>query len=277
MRALEAPKLRGGPYVMGILNVTPDSFSDGGRYGGDIARAVEAGRAMAAAGADIIDVGGESTRPGAEPVPFEEERRRVVPVVEALARCGLAVSVDTMKPAIARAAVEAGATVWNDVNALQAPDALETAAALGCGVIVMHMRGAPRTMQVDPRYADVVGEVADFLRARLAACHRAGVRDVWIDPGIGFGKTLAHNLALMRAAPALSQIAPVVIGASRKSFIARIEEADGAPASHESARIGGSVAAAVFAARAGAAMVRVHDVAETVQALRVARALEGGS
>ncbi len=268
-------KITHGPLVMGILNVTPDSFSDGGRYGDDVARAVEAGLAMMAAGADIVDVGGESTRPGAAPVDMAEERRRVLPVVTALVRAGVPVSVDTMKPAIARAAVEAGASVWNDVNALNAPDAAETAAALGCSVIVMHMQGAPATMQADPRYRDVVGEVADYLRARVRVLAAAGVRDVWVDPGIGFGKTLAQNVALLRALPVFAQIAPVLVGASRKSFIGRIETADGAVASHETARLGGSVAAAVFAARQGAAMLRVHDVAETVQALRVARALEG--
>lgn len=262
---------------MGILNVTPDSFSDGGRYGDDVARAVAAGLAMVEAGANIVDVGGESTRPGAAPVDLAEERRRVLPVVDALARAGVCVSIDTMKPAIARAAVEAGAAIWNDVNALNAPDAVETAAALGCTVIVMHMLGEPRTMQTDPRYRDVVEDVAAFLRDRVGALGAAGVHDVWVDPGIGFGKTLDQNIALMRAIPRFAQIAPVLIGASRKSFIGRIETRDGAAVSHESARLGGSVAAAVFAAQQGAAMLRVHDVAETVQALRVARALEGGA
>jgi dihydropteroate synthase len=275
--SLPAPKLPGGPHVMGILNVTPDSFSDGGRYGGDAARAVDAGLAMLAAGADIIDVGGESTRPGAAPVPFEEERRRILPVVEGLARAGAAVSIDTMKPVIARAAVEAGAVMWNDVNALRAPDAVETAAALGCAVVVMHMQGDPRTMQADPRYRDVAGEVHDFLHGRLAALRTHGVRDVWVDPGIGFGKTLEQNIALLRATARFTALGPVLIGASRKSFIGRIEAAEGAPVSREGGRLGGSVAAAVFAARRGADMVRVHDVAETVQALRVARALEGAA
>ncbi|MDX2235118.1 MAG: dihydropteroate synthase [Hyphomonadaceae bacterium] len=278
MRALAAPpKLPGGPYVMGVVNVTPDSFSDGGRYGDDAARAADAGAALLDAGADIIDVGGESTRPGAAPVDLAEERRRVLPVVSALARLGAPVSIDTMKPAVARAAIEAGAIVWNDVNALQAPEAVETAAALGCGVVVMHMQGSPATMQAAPRYRDVVSDVADALRGRLRVLAAAGVHDVWIDPGIGFGKTLEQNIALLRALPALRALAPVLVGASRKSFIGRIESRDGAPVSHEGARLGGSVAAAVFAARRGAAMVRVHDVAETVQALRVARALEEGS
>jgi dihydropteroate synthase len=257
---------------MGILNVTPDSFSDGGRYVDDVVRAVDAGLAMLDAGADLIDVGGESTRPGATPVDEHEELRRVLPVVQGLARAGASVSIDTMKPVVARAAVAAGAVLWNDVTALAAPGAAETAAQLGCGVVLMHMQGAPATMQADPRYGDVVGEVHDYLKARAAAARRAGVRDLWVDPGIGFGKTLAQNLALLRAAARFADIAPVLIGASRKSFIGKIEAAQGAPASPAAGRLGGSIAA--VALTRGAAMVRVHDVAETVQALRVARALE---
>jgi dihydropteroate synthase len=261
---------------MGILNVTPDSFSDGGAFA-DAERAIAHGMRMLEEGADIIDVGGESTRPGATPVEIEEERRRVLPVVRALARAGATVSIDTMKPAVARVAVEAGAAIWNDVSGLEAEDAVETAAALGCGVVVMHMQGTPRTMQANPTYGNVASEVAQYLRGRARALSAAGVRDVWIDPGIGFGKTLAQNLALMNAIEELTHIAPVLVGASRKSFIGKIEAGDGGAVSTEMARLGGSLAAAVHAARQGAAILRVHDVAETLQALRVARALEEGA
>jgi len=255
---------------MGILNVTPDSFSDGGVWEGAAApRAL----AMLEAGADIIDIGGESTRPGAEPVDASEEIARVIPVIAALRASTTApISVDTMKPHVAMAAISAGASIWNDVNALRAPGALETAASLHRPAILMHMLGEPRTMQADPRYDDVVAEVIAFLRHRVDAARARGLETVWVDPGIGFGKTLEHNLALLNATQRIADEtgAPVVVGASRKRFIAAI---DARAKLAGSDRLGGSVAAALIAAQKGAAMVRVHDVAETVQALKVWRAL----
>lgn len=264
------PKIAGGPYVMGVLNVTPDSFSDGGAH--ETAAGPHA-LAMFEAGADIIDVGGESTRPGAAPVDDGEEIARVVPVIAALRAATKApISIDTMKPAVARAAVSAGASIWNDVAALQSPGALETAAALHRPVVLMHMLGEPRTMQNDPRYDDVVAEVIAFLRARVAAAEAKGIEEIWVDPGIGFGKTLAHNLALLNNIERIAAETgkPVVIGASRKRFIAAIDER---AKDARRDRLGGSLAAALIAAQKGAAMVRVHDVAETVQALKVWRAL----
>jgi dihydropteroate synthase len=269
---LPPPKLLGGPYVMGVLNVTPDSFSDGGQHDN---AAAPRGVAMLEAGADIIDVGGESTRPGAEPVDDGEEIARVVPVIAALRAATKApISIDTMKPAVARAAVAAGASMWNDVNALRSPGALETAAALHRPVVLMHMQGEPRTMQADPRYDDVVGEVIAFLRERIAAAESKGVEDIWVDPGIGFGKTLEHNLALLNAVGRIGEETrkPVLVGASRKRFIQAIDER----ATHAGKdRLGGSISAAMIAAHRNAAMVRVHDVAETVQALKVWRAVLG--
>ncbi len=262
------PKLAGGPYIMGVLNVTPDSFSDGGKWEG---RAAPQGLAMLEAGADIIDVGGESTRPHAEPVDEGEEIARVVPVIAALRSATKApISIDTMKPAVARAAVAAGASIWNDVNALRGPGALETAPSLHRPVVLMHMLGDPRSMQNDPHYDDVVAEVIAFLRERVAAAQAKGVTDIWVDPGIGFGKTLAHNLSLLNAIGRIrAEVGkPVVVGASRKSFIAKIDPGSDASAG----RIGGSVAVALQAAQAGADMLRVHDVSETVQALKVWRA-----
>ena len=269
---LPPPRLASGPYVMGVLNVTPDSFSDGGLGEG---AAAARGLAMLDAGADIIDVGGESTRPGAAPVEEREEIARVVPVIAALRAASKApLSIDTMKPGVAMAALAAGATIWNDVTALRAPGALETAAALHRPVILMHMQGEPRTMQNDPQYRDVVAEVIAFLRERVVTAAEQGVSDVWVDPGIGFGKTLEHNLALLRAVGRIREevAKPVVIGASRKRFIAAIDER-AKDAGKD--RVGGSVAAALIAAQNGAAMVRVHDVAETVQALKVWRAALG--
>lgn len=257
---------------MGVLNVTPDSFSDGGEWEGAAApRAL----AMLEAGADIIDIGGESTRPGAAPVDASEEAARVVPVIAALrASTNAPISIDTMKPQVAMSALSAGASIWNDVTALQSPGALETAASLHRPVILMHMQGEPRTMQANPHYDDVVAEVIAFLRTRADAARARGIADIWVDPGIGFGKTLAHNLALLNATQRIADEtgAPVLIGASRKRFIAAIDER-AKDASKD--RLGGSIAAALIAAQNGAGMVRVHDVAETVQALKVWRALAG--
>jgi len=259
-------KIAGGPYVMGVLNVTPDSFSDGGVY--ERAAAPHA-LAMLEAGADIIDIGGESTRPGAAPVEDGEEIARVVPVIAALRSVTKApISIDTMKPSVAMAALQAGASLWNDVAALQSPGALETAAALRRPVILMHMQGGPRTMQDEPHYEDVVAEVIAFLKARVAAAEAKGIPDIWVDPGIGFGKTLAHNLALLNNVARIRDETgrPVLIGASRKRFLSVIDER-AKNAGRD--RLGGSIAAALIAAQNGAAMVRVHDVAETVQALKV--------
>jgi dihydropteroate synthase len=247
------------PLVMGVLNVTPDSFSDGGRLL-DPDAAVAHGLAMVAEGADVVDVGGESTRPGAEPVPADEERRRVLPVVEALAP-SVRVSIDTAKASVAEAAIERGATLVNDVSA----SLHEVAAAAGVGWVAMHMKGTPRTMQEAPHYDDVVAEVRDHLVARAEAALTAGVDEIWIDPGIGFGKTVGHNLSLLRALPALVATGfPVVVGTSRKSFLGKL--AGGAPVDD---RLEGSLATAVYAMAQGAAMVRVHDVAPTVQAVRL--------
>ncbi len=269
--SLPAAKIKGGPHVMGVLNVTPDSFSGGGRINTAATRAL----AMLEAGADLIDIGGESTRPGAEAVSEREELLRVVPAITALrAQTDAAISIDTMKPAVAAKAFAAGANIWNDVRALAEPGALECAAELGGPVLLMHMAGDPRSMQARPHYEDVVAEVIGFLRARLTAAHAAGISDIWVDPGIGFGKTLAHNLALLNAIARIGAETgrPVLIGASRKSFIEKIDPSATNPAKH---RLGGSLAIALHAAQAGAAMLRVHDVAETVQALKVWRALGG--
>ncbi len=250
---------------MGILNVTPDSFSDGGLFF-DAGRAIEHGRELVAAGAEVLDVGGESTRPGAEPVPVEEELRRILPVVEGLA--GLApVSIDTSKAEVAAAAIDAGARIVNDVTALRGdPEMAEVCAGTGVEVILMHMLGEPRTMQDGPSYGDVVSEVRDFLLERAEAVEAAGIsrERIWIDPGIGFGKTVGHNLELLRRTDRFVATGyPVLVGPSRKAFIGLI---DGSP---EADRTGGTVAACLAAADGGAEMVRVHDVEPVVQALKV--------
>ena len=252
------------PLVMGVVNVTPDSFSDGGRFT-DPEVAVSHARRLVAEGADIIDVGGESSRPGAEPVDETTEMRRVLPVIEALAG-EVRVSIDTVKPAVARAAVDAGATLVNDIGAALG----EVAAENGVGWVAMHMQGEPGSMQVAPRYDDVVAEVTDFLVREAESARDAGVAEVWIDPGIGFGKTADHNWALLSAVPHLVATGwPVLVGTSRTGFLgAAMAAADGTPEpapAHD--RLEGSVATAVAAAAAGAAMVRVHDVAATVGAL----------
>ncbi len=248
--------------VMGVVNVTPDSFSDGGLWF-DPTAAIEHGRALFAEGADVVDVGGESTRPGATPVDPDEEARRVVPVIEALAVSGR-VSVDTRHASVAKAAVAAGATLVNDVSASADLWAVAADAGPNVGYVAMHMQGVPGTMQADPRYADVVSEVRDFLVERANAARDAGVDEVWIDPGIGFGKTAEHNLSLLRRLDVLVETGyPVLVGASRKRFLQQI---GGAGADDV---LEGSLASAVVAMASGAAMVRVHDVRETVHASRL--------
>ncbi|MGH3443273.1 MAG: dihydropteroate synthase [Nitriliruptorales bacterium] len=261
--------------VMGVLNVTPDSFSDGGQwYDPDKhpGLAVEHGRALAAAGADIVDVGGESTRPGAEPVDLDEELNRAIPVVEGLASDGIAVSIDTRKAAVAEAAVEAGAILVNDVSGGGAdPDMFGVVARSGAGYVAMHMRGDPQSMQDDPRYADVVAEVFDHLAEALEHAVAAGIdpQRIAIDPGIGFAKTAAHNLSLLRRTRELTSLGrPVLVGVSRKSFIGSVS---GVKEPEE--RLEGSLAAAAVAVALGASMVRAHDVDETLRAVRIARAI----
>ncbi|MGO8915163.1 MAG: dihydropteroate synthase [Stellaceae bacterium] len=262
------------PRLMGVLNVTPDSFSDGGDFI-DPARAVAQGRALAEAGADIVDVGGESTRPRAEPISPAEEIRRIAPVVEALAASGIAVSIDTRHAAVMRAALQAGARVINDVTALTGDrESLALAAESGAAIVLMHMAGDPRTMQDDPRYDDVTLDVLDFLESRIAACAAAGIARarIAVDPGIGFGKKDPHNLALLgRLALFHGTACAVALGASRKSFIARLG-GGGAPKQ----RLGGSLAAALSAAGQGVQILRVHDVAETRQALAIRAAVAAG-
>lgn len=260
---------------MGIVNVTPDSFSDGGRFV-SAADGIEHARRLIAQGADILDIGGESTRPGATPVSEFDEILRVVPLIEAIRQASdIPISIDTMKPGVARAAVKAGATIWNDVAALRfSPEAPEVAAELGCEVVLMHMLGQPGTMQDAPRYDDVVAEVEAFLLARAFTAMAAGVakEKIWLDPGIGFGKTVQHNLALLNALPRFVALGyPILLGASRKRFIAGIDPSAG----EASDRLGGSLAAHLHGAAAGVAAVRVHDVRETVQALDVQAAIKG--
>jgi dihydropteroate synthase len=255
---------------MGIVNVTPDSFSDGGLFL-ESGAAVEHGIALAKEGAAVLDVGGESTRPGAAPVPAEVELRRVVPVVERLAGAGHRVSIDTTKVAVAVAALDAGATIVNDISAFRFEPALAgLVAQRGAVCCLMHMLGEPRTMQEDPRYEDVVSDVKAFLEERLAFATGAGVPEerVWLDPGIGFGKTVAHNLELLRRLDEIVAIGrPVVIGTSRKSFLGKL--AGGKP---EDERLPGTIATNVIAYERGAAVFRVHDVAPVVDALSVAAA-----
>ncbi len=256
---------------MGILNLTPDSFSDGGRF---LARdaALRHAEQMVEEGAGIIDIGGESTRPGAQPVSVEQELERVVPVIEALAaEIPVPISVDTLKPPVMREAAGAGAGLINDVMALQAPGAIETVAELKIPVCLMHMQGEPRTMQRQPHYEDVVAEVRDFLAERVAACEVGGIRRerILLDPGFGFGKTLAHNLSLLKHLAGLDSLGlPLLVGISRKSMIGSL--LNEAPVDR---RVTGSVAAAVVAVMQGAAIIRAHDVRETVEALKVASAV----
>jgi dihydropteroate synthase len=256
--------------IMGIVNVTPDSFSDGGLFL-EAEAAAEHGLKLAAEGAGVLDVGGESTRPGAEPVAADEEAARVVPVVERLSAEGLQVSIDTSKLEVARAALDAGATIVNDVAAFRfAPELAGLVAERGAGCVLMHMLGEPRTMQRDPRYDDVVSEVRAFLEERLAFAVAEGVPEerVWLDPGIGFGKSVEHNLELLRRLDEIVAIGrPVVIGTSRKSFLGKL--AGGRP---ETERLPGTIATNVLAMERGATVFRVHDVAPVLDALAVAAA-----
>lgn len=256
------------PLVMGIVNVTPDSFADGGRHF-HVTQAIEHGLALTQAGADVLDIGGESTRPGASPVSVQAELDRVLPVLEGLREAGAALSIDTMKPEVMHAALAAGADMINDVMALAAPGALEAVAQSRCGICLMHMQGAPRSMQVAPHYDDVVAEVAAFLNGRLDACRQKGIDAdrLVIDPGFGFGKTLEHNTTLFKNVPLFANIAPVLVGVSRKSMIGALTGRAVA------GRGAGSVAAAVLAAMKGAAILRVHDVQDTVDAMKVLRTL----
>ncbi|MCK9489921.1 MAG: dihydropteroate synthase [Xanthomonadales bacterium] len=263
------------PRIMAVVNVTPDSFSDGGRYF-DPQRAIAHGLAQAAAGADVLDIGGESTRPGADPVSVQEELRRVIPVIQALAgqtRC--VISVDTSKPEVMRQAVAAGAGLVNDVRALAAEDALATMAGLDAAVCLMHMQGEPGTMQAEPHYDDVVAQVHRFLAERMLACAMAGIdrRRILIDPGFGFGKTLEHNLTLLAGLQRFADLdAPLLAGLSRKRMIGELTGQQ-APAE----RVAGSVAAALLAVERGAAIIRVHDVAASRDALAVQHALAQAS
>jgi dihydropteroate synthase len=257
---------------MGVVNVTPDSFSDGGRFF-DPAAAIAHGLTLAAAGADLLDVGGESTRPGARPVPAAEELHRVLPVVQGLAaRTAVPLSVDTAKSAVAAAALAAGASVVNDVTALRGDPAMAgVIARAGAAVILMHMQGSPRTMQRRPRYRAVVAEVAAFLRQAARRAQAAGIRRdrILLDPGIGFGKTAAHNLALLRALPALRRLGyPLVVGVSRKSFIGAVT---GAAVQD---RLPGTLACLSAARREGVEVVRVHDVAACAQFFQMLKAIE---
>jgi dihydropteroate synthase len=260
------------PVVMGVLNVTPDSFSDGGRYF-DVPRALDRAGQMAADGAAVIDVGGESTRPGSAPVDEDEELRRVLPVVERLAATlSIPVSIDTRKPAVMRRAIAAGASMVNDVAALRAPGAVAAVAASGAAVCLVHMQGEPGTMQEAPRYGDVVGEVRSFLRERAAACEAAGIARtrLAVDPGFGFGKALEHNLALLAGLSAIAADGlPVLAGLSRKRMIGALTGRG------EGDRLAGSLAAAIVAALNGARIIRAHDVRETVDALNVMAAAGG--
>ncbi|MGQ0511409.1 MAG: dihydropteroate synthase [Betaproteobacteria bacterium] len=261
------------PLLMGVLNVTPDSFSDGGRYlRSEVA--VAHARQLVAEGADLLDIGGESSRPGAAAVSEDEELGRILPVLRALQDLPIPVSVDTRRPRVMREAAAAGASMVNDIEALEAPGALEAVAASSCGVCLMHKKGDPATMQRDPTYTDVVAEVKAYLAARIAACEAAGIarERIVADPGFGFGKTAAHNLELLRRLPEFAELGvPIASGWSRKSTLGMIT---GRPAS---ARLAASLAAALLSAQAGATMLRVHDVKETRDALAVWQAVRDGS
>jgi dihydropteroate synthase len=259
------------PKVMGIVNVTPDSFSDGGRYV-SFSNAIDHARQLIEDGADMLDIGGESTRPGAAEVGEQEELDRVLPVIEGLRGIAVPISIDTWKPAVMRAAITAGASMVNDVNALQAEGAIQAVAASDAAVCLMHKQGMPQSMQQRPSYDDVVLEVADFMRQRIAAVAAAGIGSdrIVIDPGFGFGKTLAHNLALLRELESFTKLGlPVLAGLSRKSMLGAITGRE------VGERLAASVAASMLAVQRGAAIVRVHDVRETVDALKILNAVNG--
>ena len=259
------------PLIMGVVNVTPDSFSDGGRLQ-NARQAIDHALMLAEQGADILDVGGESTRPGAAPVSIEEELQRVLPVIEALAARGLAVSADTRKPRVMKSAIEAGAAMVNDVMALREPGAIEAVAQSGAAACLMHMQGEPQTMQAAPHYANVLTEVSGFLAQRIAVCEAAGIRQnrLVIDPGFGFGKTLAHNLVLLKNLDRLADLGvPVLAGMSRKSMLGALT---GKPVDQ---REYAGIAAHLAAVARGARIVRVHDVAAMKDALQVWEAVEG--
>lgn len=264
------------PLVMGVLNVTPDSFSDGGLHFTPDGAADHA-RRLLNEGADIIDIGGESTRPGAKPVSPEQEQERILPVIQALMPLKPFISVDTRHADTMKKALAAGASMINDVTALQnSPESMDIVAQTNVPVCLMHMQGNPQTMQNNPEYRNIVHEIMEFFVQRISACEKAGIdrKRLILDPGIGFGKTLVHNLEIIRNIDRFHELGcPVLIGASRKSFIARIEEDDGSCASHESERKGGSLAAALWCSEKNAHIMRVHDVFETKQALRVWKAL----
>lgn len=254
--------------IMGILNVTPDSFSDGGEFF-DVQKAVARGIEMAREGADMIDVGGESSRPGSVPVSAEEEKGRVVPVIEQLSKMiDVPISIDTYKPEVAEAALEAGASIINDITGLRNEAMVEVATKQGAGVVIMHMQGTPKTMQENPEYGDVVRDILEWLKRQVLKARAAGIENVMVDPGIGFGKTLEHNVEILRRLGEFRELGcPVLIGPSRKSFLGKLTgaEVDG--------RLGGSIGAALVAAFNGADILRVHDVKETKQALEVAEAI----
>ena len=257
------------PRIMGILNVTPDSFSDGGQFIG-LDAAMQHAESLIHAGADILDIGGESTRPGAADVPEQQELDRVMPVLEAVcSRFDCIVSIDTSKAGVMQAVSEAGAGMINDVRALQEPDTLKIVAKAGLPVCLMHMQGAPRSMQSNPSYQNVVAEVIEFLQERVEQCVAAGIdRDqVMVDPGFGFGKTLEHNIALIEGLPSLARVAPVLIGLSRKRMIGQMLGND------DTDRTTGSVVAAIRCIEQGASIVRVHDVAQMEQAIRIHAAI----
>ena len=272
------PALRAGrfslalerPLIMGVVNVTPDSFSDGGRFFGT-RQALEHARILIEEGADILDIGGESSRPGAKPVGLDEELRRVMPVLEKLGGLPVPVSVDTCRPEVMRRAIAAGAAMVNDINALREPGTLNAVAESEAAVCLMHMQGEPRTMQQDPHYEDVVSEVAEFLAQRVGAAQQAGIgrERIVVDPGFGFGKNTGHNLELLRGLPRIAGLGqPVLVGLSRKSLFGEIT------GKAVTDRVSASVAAALLAAERGAALVRVHDVAATRDALLVFNAIE---
>jgi dihydropteroate synthase len=264
------------PLVMGILNVTPDSFSDGGRYA-DLDAALSRAEQMLADGVDIIDIGGESSRPGAPPLPLDQELARVMPVVYALRDCGKPLSVDTYKPAVMREALAAGADMINDIKGFREPDASSAVNGSACGLCIMHMQQAPQTMQVAPTYEDVVAEVSAFLAERVAVLEAVGVARsrLCVDPGFGFGKTLVHNVALLKNLERLQQEIglPILAGLSRKSMIGALTGRLDDPSGHADPRLAGSIAGALAAVAHGARILRVHDVAATVDALAVWAAL----